>query len=722
MGLLNSQDKEIIKRALPKTSNKIIDVTIARLYIAYPDKTQWQYTGLSGAITLVDDLVGHTFFLKLIDIFGHRGIIWDQELYINFQYYQDRTFFHTFEIEDCYVGLLFIDIKEAEHFLKRVQKREKYASKATLQNKKAIALNKKLRAENAKKQPKQGPRGETMVVMDSQRKRYNYNEVEHIPITKNKAPPPPPPSSSSTISYNDIDTNNTDTDGDDDGFDEDAYYNDPDVQSSTLSTQLTVSGHSTSTGAVSSTEQKEQISESSVHQRVKHNVPPLPANFHPAPPLSDNNNNNTVPVSNGNNVSQLNPPTLQAQSFNNTQQQTNNSFPFPIPQINNTNMTLHRPVPQLPNRSPSNNMNINSNMNTSRPVPMPPPRQNIHAGGVPPPPPVRRGPAPPLPPHRTNITMNNQRIPSNNSVPPPPPVRRGPAPPPPPARTKTQPSLPQPNTSFGQGVSTQQYNQPMPQTTFGQSAPLSQQTEIPPHTTFNMASQSTLQSPTQLGSNSTPLINPSNMNYNANSGTTIAPPIPPVMGNNNTSLNPVASPIPPAPPLMNKSSDMKAPVAPPPPPMMNNSSTSAPLPPPPPPMMNNSNASAPPPPPPPPMMNNSSVPAAPPPPVLSAGNNSAGFVETTGDAGRDALLASIRGAGGIKSLRKVDKSQLDRPSVLLQEARGESVATSNTNNGAASSSMAAGGPPSLADALAAALNKRKNKVGVHEDDDAGDDW
>lgn len=701
MGLLNSQDKEIIKRALPKNSNKIIDVTIARLYIAYPDKTQWQYTGLSGAITLVDDLVGHTFFLKLIDIFGHRGIIWDQELYINFQYYQDRTFFHTFEIEDCYAGLLFVDIKEAEHFLKRVQKREKYASRATLQNKKAIALNKKLRAENAKKQPKQGPRGETMVVMDSQRKRYNYNEVEHIPVTKNKAPPPPPPSSSLTFSHNDIDTNEGDTDQYNDGFDEDAYYNDTDVQSSTLSVQPAVSGYSTVADTVSSTEQKEQASELSTHQKVKHNVPPLPANFQPASPLSNNNNiTTTVPVPSTTNVSQLQPPSFSNQPFNNAPQQADNSFPFPIPQMNNINMNLHRPVPQLPNRTPSTNMNINSNINTARPVPAPPPRQNINIRGAPPPPPVRRGPAPPLPLHRNNNNMNNQRVSSNNGVPPPPPVRRGPAPPPPPARTRTQPTIPQPKTSFGQDTFTQQYNQQMPQVTFGQSASLSPQTEIPPHTTFNTA----LQPPVQPVSSSRPLNISSSMNYNNNNTAATAHSIPPRMNNNNNNTNLVHI-APPVPPLMSNNSNVNAPVAPPPPPMMNNNSTTTP-----------------PAPPPPPMMNNSGAPVAPPPPILATDNNNSGFVESTGDAGRDALLASIRGAGGIKSLRKVDKSQLDRPSVLLQEARGETVATSNTGNETVSSNMGAGGPPSLADALAAALNKRKNKVGVHEDDDAGDDW
>lgn len=96
-------------------------------------------------------------------------------------------------------------------------------------------------------------------------------------------------------------------------------------------------------------------------------------------------------------------------------------------------------------------------------------------------------------------------------------------------------------------------------------------------------------------------------------------------------------------------------------------------------------------------------------------------MESTGDSGRDALLASIRGAGGIGALRKTDKSQLEKPSVLLQEARGEPPAT--TSNSASTGGAPGGAPSSLADALAAALNQRKSKVGHTEDDyDNGDDW
>lgn len=156
MGLLNSADKEKIKRVVPKNTNKVIDCTIARLYIAYPDPDNWQYTGLSGALALVDDLVGHTLFLKLIDIHGSRGVLWDQELYVGVNYFQDRTFFHSVELEDCFAGFLFEDESEAAHLFKRIQNREKYASKDTVKNKNAIALKKAAPAEKAAV----GPRGE----------------------------------------------------------------------------------------------------------------------------------------------------------------------------------------------------------------------------------------------------------------------------------------------------------------------------------------------------------------------------------------------------------------------------------------------------------------------------------------------------------------------------------------------------------------------------------
>ena len=78
-------------------------------------------------------------------------------------------------------------------------------------------------------------------------------------------------------------------------------------------------------------------------------------------------------------------------------------------------------------------------------------------------------------------------------------------------------------------------------------------------------------------------------------------------------------------------------------------------------------------------------------------------------------MASIRGAG-IGVLKKTDKSQLEKPSILLQEAKGETPQI-NSNTGTSSNAP----PATLADALASALNKRKEKV-AQSDDEEDDDW
>lgn len=66
--LLRDGDKEIIKRVVPKQNNKIHAVAVVRLYIAHPNKQKWVYTGLQGAAVLANDLVGNTYWIKLVDI------------------------------------------------------------------------------------------------------------------------------------------------------------------------------------------------------------------------------------------------------------------------------------------------------------------------------------------------------------------------------------------------------------------------------------------------------------------------------------------------------------------------------------------------------------------------------------------------------------------------------------------------------------------------------
>lgn len=653
MGGLNSAEKEKVKHALPKASNKIIDVTIARLYIAYPNPEKWVYTGLSGAIALVDDIVGNTFFLKLIDVHGHRGVLWDQELYVNFQYNQDRTFFHTFELEQCNAGLLFTDIGDASHFLKRVQKREKYASKKTLANKNAIALEDQIKKEEESKVI-HGPRGESLI--SDQRVRYRYEPEKHEhrqehhyeqpsqnyastensasdasaapPSFASKPPPPPvekqPPPPVSIPSYK--------------------YDSIPLFPSSPAPPSVSSTHSPTPDSSYAST--------------------PAPSN--PPPPINH-------PV-------HAVPPPLPAEQYRplaqsphpQFQQQHNSPSPAAPPSIPPMQQSVAIPPPPS---HPAQQQNVTNN-NTpqfgqySVAGLQPPPRPTSTRPGIAPPV-SRRGPVPPPPPRRSaappsipsrgplpNAPTGGQHSRTGRGPPPPPPPRRGGQAPSPPASRGTthnsaigppQPQLPpqmqspplQQHNTYNAAPPVQQY-QPPQQTAYIPPPPV-----LPPHSGVS----------TQYHPSTEPMLAQPQHHIAVPNGT--APP-----------------PAPPAPP---------APFAP---------------------QMTNS-APAPPPPPPPP-----------PAPAFNQPEAGSGFVENTGDAGRDTLLASIRGAG-LNSLRKVDKSQLEKPSPLLQEVRSDAPVSQPTGG---STGGPVGAPASLADALAAALNQRKNKVARDDDIDNGDDW
>ncbi len=66
--VLSETDKETVRRFVPKQTNKIQAVAVARLYVAHPNRSKWTYTGLQGAVVLANDLVGNTYWLKLVDI------------------------------------------------------------------------------------------------------------------------------------------------------------------------------------------------------------------------------------------------------------------------------------------------------------------------------------------------------------------------------------------------------------------------------------------------------------------------------------------------------------------------------------------------------------------------------------------------------------------------------------------------------------------------------
>ncbi|SCV69221.1 BQ2448_2241 [Microbotryum intermedium] len=137
---LTSNEKALIKKHAPSApGDKIHTAAVARVFYAFPDPAKWSYSGISGALVFGWGSQGG--WLKVIDLAGTRGTIWKHEIVEEMQYYQDRTFFHTFPSDDCMIGLAFSSESEASEMFKKVSMRSKYASKAGRSSKKSSSAS-----------------------------------------------------------------------------------------------------------------------------------------------------------------------------------------------------------------------------------------------------------------------------------------------------------------------------------------------------------------------------------------------------------------------------------------------------------------------------------------------------------------------------------------------------------------------------------------------------
>ncbi|CAH0050693.1 unnamed protein product [Clonostachys solani] len=131
--ILTDPEKDIVKSVIPKASNRILAVGLIRLYVAYPDPRKWTYTGLEGALVLLNDLLpAHAIWLRIVDITpARRGVIWEMQVPEEWQYSATKPLLHTFEMGGIVYGCSFADEKEAKLFLKKMDGREDSAPKKT---------------------------------------------------------------------------------------------------------------------------------------------------------------------------------------------------------------------------------------------------------------------------------------------------------------------------------------------------------------------------------------------------------------------------------------------------------------------------------------------------------------------------------------------------------------------------------------------------------------
>ncbi|QSS54704.1 actin associated protein Wsp1 [Histoplasma capsulatum var. duboisii H88] len=667
--ILTDADKETVRRTVPKPSNKILAVAVARLYVAHPNPQKWTYTGLQGAAVLANDLVGHTFWIKLVDVSpAGRGVVWDQEIYDGFSYNQDRTFFHTFELEECLAGLSFADEKEAKTFLKKVQEREKSASKET----KTTQFS-SLRG--------QGP---PPTIGGKSHSRFGLGSLLHhghrsssapthsapaesiIPPrqpTPPPAPAPPPtatelPTSPQRKQTSALDTIDPSWKGLLDellamGITEDQIAENSDFIKAYIEQKQADELNGISKEAPPDSQRK-----------AKAPPPPPPPNAPPAAALS--------PQNTGKRGAPPPPPPARRGRAPSPPPAREPSPPSPPREPSPVRPRFKAPPPiadagKFANALPGSHR-ASSGSNAARP-------------GV---------PAPPLPP-KTPLEgerkVSAPQLPSRNPVLP--------------ARREVSPGLP-PALPPKIPHATPPPPPPRPQAS-PTSTPQSQHL-LPPQTVPVPLPVRPAPPPTSTPAPPPPPPAPAPGPAPSSSPTPPPPPPPlPAPAPAPASTGPVPPPPPPPTTGLPRPPPRSAPsnsVPPPPPPP----SGGAPPPPPPP------SAGAPPPPPPPPPPGSAANSAGPPPPPPASSARPSSLPKSPGN---DDLLASIRAGTGLRKVK--DSEKRDRSAAMVPGASSETPSSPASGAGSAD-------PNSMLGSLQAALNKRKQKVSGSDDEKSDDEW
>ncbi|KAK1446046.1 WH1 domain-containing protein [Colletotrichum melonis] len=644
--ILSDDDKETVKRFVPKQTNKIQAVAVARLYVAYPNPARWTNTGIQGAIVLSNDLVGNTYWLKMVDISsGNHGVIWDQEIFDTWSYNQDRTYFHSFEIEECLAGLSFTDEKEAKQFKKKMDDREKNASRAT----------------------RSTPFGGA-----SQAAAHKHGLLGGLFGGRHAAAPTPPDSPRSNQPHGRMPSLNGGHKSSEfavlDAFDPQWRENfGQDLRDKGLTDEFIKENQEFIVEFLK--EEQEKLMAGARSHAPPPPPPPAPhtnglelrngrAPPPPPPPGGSHSDGPRLPPpppAPRRGAAPAPPPARRSGKADTpavNREPTPPSEP-PAPEASRSRFAVPPPLPDAGKLAHALGGSVNAiRGGPANPGPPPPPRPPKtpmqeeerpagHKFGVPPafagarqgPPPPSRGPVPPPPPPRSDGPPLPPKAPASEAPPLPPPSSR-PVPPPP---ALGSPPLPPPPP-------------PLPSSSAPPPPPLP--TSPPPLPTSN------------------------------------APPPPPLPSSN-------APPAPPLPPLNN------APPAPPPPPP---------------------GAGAPPPPPPPPPPGGLGGPPPPPPMPNRDSGYSSGVPVPQPDSSRSAVLGDIQKAGGIRALKKVDRSQIrDRSSATV--GGGSDSGPHGSGLPPAGVAPGGGGGGDMANALAAALQKRKEKVSRSDDERSdNDDW
>ncbi|XP_060108438.1 actin nucleation-promoting factor WAS [Heteronotia binoei] len=132
--LLKDHENQQVFELLGRKCTTMV-TTVAQLFLALPPNSRiWSKQGC-GVLCFVKDNPKRSYFIRFYDL-KDRKMIWEQELYNQLVYTTITSYFHTFQGDECQVGLNFADEDEALDFQQtveeKVQKRSQRIEKREL--------------------------------------------------------------------------------------------------------------------------------------------------------------------------------------------------------------------------------------------------------------------------------------------------------------------------------------------------------------------------------------------------------------------------------------------------------------------------------------------------------------------------------------------------------------------------------------------------------------
>ncbi|XP_067443539.1 actin nucleation-promoting factor WASL isoform X1 [Thunnus thynnus] len=125
--LLTIREKGVISTLL-KPQHELIKSTVAQVLVAKENQDGgpgWSCLDC-GVVCLIEDQSVHSYFLHLYCV-KRAKLLWEQEIYIPFEYTATNAFFHTFPADSHQAGFNFANEAEAEEFhlaVKAVQRKQ----------------------------------------------------------------------------------------------------------------------------------------------------------------------------------------------------------------------------------------------------------------------------------------------------------------------------------------------------------------------------------------------------------------------------------------------------------------------------------------------------------------------------------------------------------------------------------------------------------------------